>query len=439
MKHRFLILLLLTAARSAVPCAAANPGDSFGLRVESIEITGAEKTREAVILKHLSFAPGDSIDAALLAADLQALKDTHFFHDAAIYTRPGLSRGSVIVEITVKERYWPSFYFEGGHAEFDGWYLSPLGIRFDNLLGRGNHAGVKTYMSQNTLGLTGFIANNRKLNRDLQARLSAFVYSRNNFHCVGGEMYYQDVFVTGTRLDVTPARFLPFLTVGLGIQRAVPADHMIDLDSDDFDRFPLPAAIARGDEPSTPLRLSLVASGDSRDNGFFPTRGFWGQASADFVQELDRGAVRYPQLTLDGRFYRAFGPGTGAARLKLAATPPETPFHDRFYLGGAYSLRGYEEYSLTPLGGGTRLGLLNLEYRLPLSRKNYPRHRWTAALFMDAGAIRGTGTGGSGRMFGALGLGLRIRMPVIGLLRIDAGFPHRGGEAIIGFSIGNMF
>ncbi len=439
MKHRFLILLLLTAVRPVVPCAAANPADSLSLRVEAIEITGAEKTREAVILKHLSFAPGDSVDAARLAGDLQALKDTHFFKDVGVFTRPGLSRGSVIVEITVKERHWPSFYFEGGHAEFDGWYLSPLGVRFDNLLGRGNHAGVKTYMSQNTLGLTGFFANNRKLNPDLQARLSAFVYSRNSFHRVDGEMYYQDVSVTGTRVDVTPARLLPFLTVGLGIQRAVPDHFMIDLDSDDFAHHPLPAAIARGDEPSTPLRLSLVASGDSRDNGFFPTRGFWGQASADFVQELDHGAVRYPQLTLDGRFYRSFGPGTGAGRLRLAATSSETPFHDRFYLGGGYSLRGYEEYSLTPLGGGTRLGLLNMEYRLPLTRKNYPRHRWTAALFMDAGAISGTGADGAGRAYGALGLGLRVRMPFIGLLRIDAGFPLRGGESIIGFSIGNIF
>lgn len=440
-KNLLLFLALMPSLAWSLPAAT----DSLNLVVERIEILGAEKTQHSVILNYLSFAAGHTVDADILARDLQRLKDTHFFKKVAIFTRPGSERGDVIVEITVQERRFPAFYFEGGHGELDGWYISPLGIRFDNLSGHGNRTGIQLYASEHSAGVHGFYANDKRLHPDLQYHVSLLACVRNGFHYIDDKAYYQGVNQVGTRLVITPAKLLPHVSFAMGIQRVRPDKYMTDLsvyddgDDDEQRRLDLPPRILRESHAATPLRLSLIAGKDSRDNDFFPTSGFWGQAVYDFITDVDRGSYHYHQVTLDGRYYRSIGSGVGALRLKLASTQPAAPFYDRFYLGGSYSVRGYEDYSLTPLGWGTQLGLLNMEYRLPLSKKGYPRHRWTAAFFVDSGAIRQAGEKDAVHFYHAVGLGLRLRLPFVGLLRADLGFPLQEQDPSLTFSFGNMF
>ncbi|MBY0353132.1 BamA/TamA family outer membrane protein [Candidatus Babeliales bacterium] len=106
---------------------------------------------------------------------------------------------------------------------------------------------------------------------------------------------------------------------------------------------------------------------------------------------------------------------------------------ERFYLGGPYSVRGYEKDSLPPLGvsehidsegnvskeytiqGGSSMINLNLELRFPVIDK------LGMVIFQDVGVLSQTGIPGSGSWFPGSGCGLRYKTPV-GAIRFDIGW-----------------
>ena len=135
-----------------------------------------------------------------------------------------------------------------------------------------------------------------------------------------------------------------------------------------------------------------------------------------------------------------------AARLGLA-TPyggtQDLPIEDRFYAGGANSVRGYREQRVGPLDaqgdplGGNALVVLNAEWRFPIWRV------LGGVVFVDAGTVTSqvnqlawdtfrVGTGG----------GLRLNTPV-GPIRVDFGYaltPIPGeGRFQAYFALGNPF
>ncbi|MGH7456685.1 MAG: BamA/TamA family outer membrane protein, partial [bacterium] len=128
----------------------------------------------------------------------------------------------------------------------------------------------------------------------------------------------------------------------------------------------------------------------------------------------------------DGRFYQNIGNSVLALRLKAATTTESTPYYDRFYLGGAYSLRGFAERSLTPVGYGTRLFLGSLEWRVPIAGRHPQKPNFVGAVFFDAGSI-GTPTTkfADDEILTTFGFGVRIKVPVVGWLRLDFAYPEK--------------
>src|SRR5262249_58154942 len=85
-----------------------------------------------------------------------------------------------------------------------------------------------------------------------------------------------------------------------------------------------------------------------------------------------------------GRTGRVRGGGLGLAT--TLGDTPALPIQDRFFAGGATTVRGYREDRLGPLDargnpvGGNGLAIANLEWRFPI-------WRWIGGtLFFDAGA-----------------------------------------------------
>jgi len=174
---------------------------------------------------------------------------------------------------------------------------------------------------------------------------------------------------------------------------------------------------------------------DSRDDRIDPQRGsllsldFSGTGSAlssdfSFLRLLVQGSV-YRRL---GSFRKRPMVWAQSLRVGLADTFDNAPVlrSQRFFAGGEYSVRGYDEDSLGPredLGGGkTRAsggqGLLTLssELRIPL------RERLLWVVFLDAGNVYASIGDTSAPLFKSIGLGLRARTP-LGLLRGDLAIP----------------
>lgn len=124
---------------------------------------------------------------------------------------------------------------------------------------------------------------------------------------------------------------------------------------------------------------------------------------------------------------------------------------ERFYLGGAYSVRSYEPDFAPPLGivstpecseilvpqGGQTMLNACFELRLPIYQN------LSGVLFQDLGALLKSGTSlGQGELLSATGFGLRYKTPV-GPVRFDIGWRPKHTENIPNFAwfltIGNAF
>ena len=137
------------------------------------------------------------------------------------------------------------------------------------------------------------------------------------------------------------------------------------------------------------------------------------------------------------------------------------PIYERFFAGGAYTIRGYEERSVgpvdpsgNPLGGASML-VGNVEYLYPLFGF------LKVAVFYDVGNVwqklgdlgssknftdaAGNEISNSGGFKSGVGLGLRIRTPV-GPVMLDYGIPMNKasgkdtrGNGRFHFSVSNSF
>ncbi len=209
---------------------------------------------------------------------------------------------------------------------------------------------------------------------------------------------------------------------------------------------------------------------DFRDNPFNPTKGSVHALILKYASTVFGSTVNMFKATAQTSWYYPLYNGIigafsarGGIESSLGGKL-EIPISERFFLGGASSLRGYSYQSVAPLNrfgnpvGGDSMAIFNAEIRFPLP------YNFGLVTFLDAGnawllnknvsavgPIRGdlitgagsgfTNTGANGLRYGA-GLGIRYETPV-GPLRLDYGFKlnRRPGESMgeLHFTLGQAF
>ncbi len=175
-------------------------------------------------------------------------------------------------------------------------------------------------------------------------------------------------------------------------------------------------------------KLILLWENDTRDNFFMPLNGSLTRFHGELVGGFLGGDNHFFKIVMDwNRYLRLGKPGklnVMATRIKLGyveklRAEEYVPTLDRFYMGGASTIRGYSENSLGPKDskgnpkGGRVMILGNLEWRSALFWK------FGYTLFVDAGNLwfePKLMTLESVRM--TAGLGLQFFTP-IGPLRLD--------------------
>ncbi len=157
--RRAALVLLLTAdtafASQTGPWAATEiePGSApvsaeellRGTPVGRIVAVGNHRTRSEIVIQEVLLRPGDPYDPELARESERNLRALPFLGSARLHARPGASRESVDIEVTVTERFpWvggvlPSF--GGGELEVD------MAVGTGNFLGRGQLLGVTANVS----------------------------------------------------------------------------------------------------------------------------------------------------------------------------------------------------------------------------------------------------------------------------------------------------
>jgi outer membrane protein insertion porin family len=171
------------------------------------------------------------------------------------------------------------------------------------------------------------------------------------------------------------------------------------------------------------VSVGLTQTFDHRDNPLNPRKG-WVLELAGSDSELLRNYVNYVTLTERFSLYIPVGPTVLAAGVRFGGIFPSggggdlgIPIEERFFNGGATTVRSFLERQLgpkdignNPLGGLTR-SVFNIEDDFPIYAGII------GAVFFDSG---GLGSSPFDNFSTGVGLGLRYNLPV-GPIRVDYG------------------
>jgi len=414
---------------------------SPALLVETINISGNTKTKKDVIRNNIDFEEGDYISQDILQKSTLKLENTNFFKKVEVYTQPGSEKGHIAVYIEVKERKWPFFQFKGEYNELDGWYISPLGIRFDNILGKGNSYGIEMYFGYLTSGLDISWLHPRLMGSDWDLRLLVFGKTRFCFHYLQEKQYLQEIQNDGLSIRLNGSHGLYKYMMFEYSWETFSTGNKFYLAEDDSEKEPLPNQFIPYVEEHEVGRMVLSLYADTRDQKRYPMSGWWGSVGFNHVDEEFGAFDSYKSFTLDIRKYqKVYHKLVFAARFKAGKIDENAPFYEKFTLGGTNSVRGYDDQSLNPLGFATHLLMGNAELRFPLTQNKFPNHFLTGVIFADVGqAWHQPEKYHVNRFDPSIGYGLRIKSPIVGMLRLDFAHPINNDDFHIYLSLGHTF
>jgi outer membrane protein insertion porin family len=221
------------------------------------------------------------------------------------------------------------------------------------------------------------------------------------------------------------------MTLGLRTE-AVEADSTFThRDSDtEFDFTQLPASMQSGVDRTRLSGVFVNLIRDTRRNVNYPLGGSLGVLTFRANTSALGSDLDYVKGVLDLRkFVRLGGRSVWASRAQVGMTQPEAPYYDRFYLGGMYSIRGFRDLSLSPTDGHQAFWFYSGEVRFPLTLSGNGQPRLTGLVFWDVGqGWQWDEKGSFDEVQSGVGYGMRLKVPWLGTLGLDAGIPITDGR-----------
>jgi outer membrane protein assembly factor BamA len=432
-------LLLAGSASAGAPAAhdttAAQPTGSV-LYLDGVVFSGIDIIPEEILRGALSISPGDTLTVAALARARQdVLYSHHLVRDVRVSTRPGSRLGYVTVEMEIDERGRVAFETGFGYHDIYGWFVTVAGIKWQPVKGSDSmwRAGVRLGFH-----LSGIDADWEKPGLlDTGAGAGARFWAYNQTHLFyasaeeGLEQYEQDISRVGAELFLLyRQKRRTRLTFGMRIEGVDPDSTFKARDSgDDISGSELPESMAPDVKKTTITGFQFRLIRDTRDLFLWPRSGTYTNLSIQTNTELLGSDAIFTKAELDSRFYKGFGGWRAVSgRLKAGIATTGTPYYDKFFIGGGYSVRGFRELSLSPPRGHDAYWLAGLELRAPLIPSGSRPPRLTGLLFADAGQgwVRDE-AGYYNDVQAAVGYGIRLRLPWLGLIGFDAGIPVTDG------------
>lgn len=393
--------------------------------VDKIKIRGNVKTKDIVIRRELRIKPGDKFDGEKLRRSKERLQNLGFFDEINYDTEEAAEPDKRDLVVEVKEAKTGAFSFGGGYSTVDQFigFVEVEQKNFDwknfpYFTGAGQdlklRAGIGTLRSGFDLSFTepwlfdypvsfGFDAYKQSHKRDEGA----------------GYGYDEDVTGGDLRLGKELSEYVKGdITYRYDV---IDISNITDTASADFKKEAGTNAIS-----SVQLGLSF----DGRDNVFDPLKGDFLNGSWEFAGGPLGGDKDY--LKFFGRASHYFPlprKSTLEVRARAGVADPygnsdSIPIYGRFFAGGAYTVRGYDERSIGPVDpvskdplGGNAMLIGNIEYTYPLT------DFFKVAAFYDTGNVWADMSDFSkGGYKSGFGIGLRIKTP-IGPVMLDYGIP----------------
>ena len=419
--------------------------DTNSFIIEDITFQNNTKTKTNVLRENLPYRIGVKVSEQGIHAGIQQLRNLQFFNKVVLSPRAGTEPGKLKLIIKIEERRWPSLRFKGGFSELNGWFITPVSLNMDNILGYGNYLDLNMTFGDRVTSINLNYINPNIFKSDLDFYFKMYVRGTDFIEHINTQKFVHKVSQGGYFFGFKSRnKYLNKFLFGVDLYMTTP-DSFLFYHNSKNKYYDLPDRIKLHSlEEQRTNAFSLYYEIDKRDQYFYPCYGWW--FGAWFSQANVRIAKsdkyeKFTRLIIDVRKYQhLMNNFVLAFRLKLAGISADAPFYEKFYLGGPNSLRGYSDRSLSPIGGGERLYQGGLELRFPITTKNYPKHLLTGILFVDSGSntIENIKVS-TDDIKGSYGFGFRIKLPFIQLLRMDIAYPMNGAEGRVHFSLGHTF
>ncbi|MCK4993496.1 MAG: outer membrane protein assembly factor BamA [Candidatus Omnitrophica bacterium] len=400
--------------------------------VDKINLSGNTRTKDVVLRREMRLFPGDRYNGDKLRRSRQRIQNLGFFEEVSFDTKeePTTLPDKYDLDVFVKESKTGEFSFGAGYSSIDQF------IGFVNLTQKNfdlfNFPGFSG--AGQTLAINMEVGSARKdyelsfvepwfLGYPLSTGFS--VYSRSRYWDKYDEKRQGGNIFVGRELSEYWMGRLTYRYEGVRLGDMA-EDTSIDVAREEGKNF------------ISSLRTTLIH--DTRDNKFNPSKGFYSTLSCEYAGGMLEGDKDFLKYETSNNKYFSIGQKTVlelGLRLGMVEAFDDSvyvPVYERFYAGGANTIRGYKERRVGPEGefgdpiGGRLRGIFNAEYIYQLT----PGLKW--AFFYDNGnvwATHGDFVWNNLKLRSSIGTGIRVKTP-LGPIKLDYGWaldPKEGDNA----------
>lgn len=417
------------------------------------------RTRPFIVTREMQLKPGDVFNRSTAQRDLQRVFGLGLFEDVRLAFEPGEDPSKVIVNVDLLEGNTGSIAAGAGVSSASG-IFGTVSYQQQNLGGNNQTVGAEVQLGERDLLLDVSFTDPWIAGDPYRTSYTVNAFRRRSISLIFDEGSPEvrlpngdrpRVIRTGGGINFTrPLSPDPFSraewTLSAGFQyqgirledsdsRVTPRDSQGNL-----------LSFTDGGQ-DTLVNLSFGASRDRRNSPLDPTQGSLLRVGMDQTLPIGSGQILFNRLRGSYSYYIPVdwfnptkdpeAPQALAFNLQGGTVIGDLPPYEAFSLGGANSVRGYEEGDV---GSGRTYLQATAEYRFPVFSFI------GGALFMDYATDLGTGDDVPGNPAGVrnkpgdgfgYGLGVRIKSP-LGPIRVDYGFNDEG-DSRLHFGIGQRF
>lgn len=388
-------------------------------KISKIILKGNNKTKDYVILREMETKAGTVLNAKKIQKDLQRIFNLGYFSDIKADISSGEKPGEINLTIEVVEQLTGQANGGLAYSTRDGLSLV-LGIRESNLLGTGRKLGL-------TLNV-GFTTQDISLDYT-----EPYIFGDSS--SLEGLIIWKHAESSDIIDDTTVKYNENRKTLSLALDRPINNElrGTVGFSYNDITYSPieeggtLPEILQSGISNA----ILLGVSRDTRDIIFNPTKGDYYGASIKFGGGILGGDFNFTKLTLDLRWYK---PITEKETLAINYTwsfgSGNLPYIEKVSVGGVNSVRGLPENWKK----SDNAEILSLEYRIKI------QENFGGVIFLDLGnGWKNDETINPFDLYTGVGLGLRISIPPMGVLRLDYGWGSYDWQGRFYFGIGQKF
>lgn len=413
--------------------------------VRLIDIKGNVSTRDKVIRREMRLEPGDIYKENKLIRSVQRLHNLGYFDEI----RPDIrvanrEEGLVDLELDVVEKAnTAKVNFGAGYSTLDG-LVGTFSLTWANF----DASALPRIWKCKGAGQ--------------ELRLSTEFGRRRTQYSMGfTEPYLFDTKTLGSFDVYNIARVRPYydekrfgwnVTFGRPLSEYVSGRstykfESVDVASNAYEPGRLPPWVSSELGRKNTSSVSWAVERDSRDSVFFPQAGSDNEVSLEVAGSVFGGDVEYWRYTMGSSWYfkhiweTVLAVRARGGYIDRYGKTRTVPLYERFYLGGANTVRGYDEWEVGPRDrygnpeGGKTMFYTNFEYRIPISKEFFH-----LIAFWDSGYCwRELRDINLQDLQSGVGGGIRINIPMMGLLGIDYAYGLEAHSGQIHFNIGSMF